>query len=279
MLTIEQARAILKSGLGRAELEFVTSLTAPFYWIVRRSDSKLLVRNGSAFFLDAGEGIFGVTANHVLDGLREDRANYKVVACQLGRELQVDLDQRNRIIDAHAGIDIATFRMSTAEVRSIGKTVLTGHQKAWPPPPPECDKGVYFSGFAGVGTIWFSQDEISFGAVAGGGVASSVSDVDISSLIDGEDLIDLLGSGVPHENFDYRGISGGPMLTVVEHHGLRSWRLAGVIYEGPNPSDDETQAVAGLEMIKARRADFILPDGRLNVDRWNSLQSWSLPWK
>jgi hypothetical protein len=57
-----------------------------------------------------------------------------------------------------------------------------------------------------------------------------VNDSDVSSLIDREDLIDLLGSGVPHENFDYRGMSGGPMLTAVEHHGLRSWRLAGVIY-------------------------------------------------
>jgi hypothetical protein len=30
-LTIEEAKEIMKSGLGKAELEFVTSLTAPLY--------------------------------------------------------------------------------------------------------------------------------------------------------------------------------------------------------------------------------------------------------
>jgi hypothetical protein len=30
-------------------------------------------------------------------------------------------------------------------------------------------------------------------------------------------------------------MSGGPMLTVIETSTIRSWALAGVIYEGPNP--------------------------------------------
>jgi hypothetical protein len=33
MLTIEEAKAIMKAGLGKAELEFVTR--APLYWITR----------------------------------------------------------------------------------------------------------------------------------------------------------------------------------------------------------------------------------------------------
>ena len=58
---------------------------------------------------------------------------------------------------------------------------------------------------------------------------------------------------------------------VIETGVIRSWSLAGVIYEGPNPSPDETQAIAGLEIIRARRAHFILPDGKLDVQRWNQL--------
>ena len=76
---------------------------------------------------------------------------------------------------------------------------------------------------------------------------------------------------VQYSHFDFRGISGGPMLAVVETDKLRSWVLAGVIYEGPNPSDDPEQAIAGLEIIKARRAHFILPDGRLDIPRWEAL--------
>jgi hypothetical protein len=65
-------------------------------------------------------------------------------------------------------------------------------------------------------------------------------------------------------------MSGGLMLTVIQNR-LRSWSLAGVIYHGPNTSADEGQAIAGLELIRARRAHFILPDGRLDVARLKSL--------
>lgn len=82
----------------------------------------------------------------------------------------------------------------------------------------------------------------------------------------------VLGEGMPPENYDFRGISGGPMLSVIECRGLlRSWALAGVIYEGPNPSPDPDEAIGGLEIIRARRAHFILPDGTLDTRRWEKI--------
>jgi len=66
-------------------------------------------------------------------------------------------------------------------------------------------------------------------------------------------------------------MSGGPMLTVVENRGLRSWSLAGVIYQGPNPSGESGSAIAGLEIIKARRSHFILPNGTLDLGRWSAV--------
>jgi hypothetical protein len=116
--------------------------------------------------------------------------------------------------------------------------------------------------------VWHAPWGISFGAVVSSGAASSVSELDVSTLIEREYLIPTLGQGVPPEDFDYRGMSGGVMLTVVDAP-LHSWALAGVIYEGPNPSGDPEQAIAGLNIIKARRAHFILPDGRLDRDRWH----------
>lgn len=63
MLTIEEAKAIMKAGVGLAELQFVTSVAAPLFWVTRnQEDDRLQIRNGSAFFLDAGAGLFGVTA-------------------------------------------------------------------------------------------------------------------------------------------------------------------------------------------------------------------------
>ncbi len=104
----QEARAIMAAGLGRAELEFVTSITAPLYWIIREDERQYRVRNGSAFFLDAGAGPFAVTANHVLDGWHCDRAAGNVVGLQLGHDLQLDLVGKNKVIAAHSGIDIAT---------------------------------------------------------------------------------------------------------------------------------------------------------------------------
>ncbi len=269
MITIEEAKEIMRAGLGRAELEFVTSLTAPLHWIIHEGGKKYKNRNGSAFFLDAGDGPFGVTANHVVEGWRKDCATKKVVECGIGHDLPIDLEKR--LIDAHDKLDLATFRISATEIDSIRKTILTGQQTTWPPPPPQQYKGIYFSGFPGIETISLSPNEISFGVFAGGGVAHSISENDVSSLVERQHLIDVMGKGLPPESYDFRGMSGGPMLTVVEHKGVRSWRLAGVIYQGPNPSDDESQAIAGLEIFKARRADFILPNGKLNIQRWNSI--------
>jgi hypothetical protein len=68
---------------------------------------------------------------------------------------------------------------------------------------------------------------------------------DISSLIEREHLMDVLGTGLPPEKYNFGGMSGGPMLTVVEHKGIRGWRLAGVLYDGPNPSADPAQSIDG----------------------------------
>ena len=264
----KEARAVISAGLGRAELELATSFTAPLYWIIREADGKYRVRNGSAFFLDAGAGPFGVTANHVIDGWRQDRAHGNVVALQLGLDLQLDLEGEHAIIAAHQGLDVATFRITANEIKRIGKQILTGYQKSWPPSPPEQGRGIYYSGFPATETIWLSPRAISFGAAPGGGVASSVSETDISMLIEQQSLIAVMGGGSPPENYNFGGMSGGPVLTVVETSAICSWVLAGVIYEGPNASPDEAQAIAGLEIIRARRAHFILSDGQLDIRRW-----------
>ncbi len=272
VMSEDQARALMGSGLAKAELEFLMSLTVPLFWVLREGEKRFRVRNGSAFFLNVGAGPFAVTAQHVIEQLNQDKHAGNVVAVQLG-ELPLDLAGKNVIIAAHEQLDIATFRITPEEVAALGKTILTGSQQQWPPLPPQQDRGVYFGGFPGTETIWTSPQEISFGALPAGGIASSISEIDVSSLIEREHLIPLLGEGIPPPDYNFGGISGGPMLSVVERNGVRSWALAGVIYEGPNPSPDPEQAVAGLEIIRARRARFICPDGTLDIARWAQLHS------
>lgn len=263
-----EAVRIMAGGLGRAELELATSFAMPLYWIYREGDG-YRVRNGTCFFLDTGHAVFGVTARHVIEQFRKDRQNHRVLTTQISTDpgVSIDFDGTNGIIDEEEIIDIATFRVERGQIERSGKTALRGHQADWPPQPPQQGRGIYYSGYPEIETIWPKPDEINFGAAPASGVATSVSDQNISTQIERQHLTAALGKGIPPENYDFSGLSGGPMLTVVQG-ALRSWRLAGVIIQGPNNRDDpDRPAIAGLEVIRARRADFINPDGTLNRQR------------
>jgi hypothetical protein len=52
--------------------------------------------------------------------------------------------------------------------------------------------------------------------------------------------------------------------------GLFLNALAGVIFSGPNTSSDPREAISNFEVIRARRAYFIRPDGFLDHDLWDS---------
>jgi hypothetical protein len=269
-LSVDEGRALIHGGLGEYELQLVISFCAPLGWRVQAENGDIHSRNGTAFFLDAGGGVFGVTASHVIEGWRQSRKIEDASSLRVagnGYSLQLDWDAR--VIDAHAGIDIATFKIDRQEVKALGKNVLTGFQKQWPPDPPAQRCGIYYCGYPGVGTRQNLPREITFGAACGYGEASSVSEKDISTLIERERSIPLLGRGVHPENFDFGGISGGVMM-MIEQNRIRSWALAGVIYQGPNSSENPDEAIAGLEIIKARRAHFILASGRLDTSRWHT---------
>jgi hypothetical protein len=270
---MDEAKAIIRGGLGEAELRLVASFCAPMYWTVKRG-GELVTRNGTMFFLNTGERIFGVTVCHVIDGWQRSRASEVASPFRIGGDgtsILLD-DWDRRVIDLDQSIDIATFAVTESEAKTIGKTVLTGYQRTWPPSPPSVDRGISYCGCPAILTEQMSVQKVSFVAVPAGGVASSVSEKDVSTLMDREHMISVFAKGLPPENFDFGGISGGAMLAIIETPGgIRSWSLAGVIIQGPNTSDDPNQAIAGLEIIKARRAHFIRADGQLDWVLWRSL--------
>jgi hypothetical protein len=272
--TPRDQRAVLDSGLGKFELELISTFNLPLFWMVPNEDGTARYRNGTAFFLNAGARLFGVTASHVIEGWKRSCAERGTCPLHLSGHREVlPIDLHPRVIDDDPEIDIATFAVTEEEVRLLGKTVLTGAQKVWPPRRPPRDCILYYCGFPGVGTRHHPRGGPLFGALPGMGIATSVSEKSISIQLERQYLVPVLAGGVPPENFDFGGISGGPVIKIVETDtGIRTYALAGIIYQGPNTADDPDQAIAGFEVIRARHADFLLADGRLDRARWSALR-------
>lgn len=269
----QQITALILAGLGEAELKIAASYTAPFFWILRSSDGSEMMKGGSAFFLDTGEAIFGVTAAHVVEECLQDTKLRTFVQCMIGSKLgiPVPFSLGDRLIDGHPGIDIATFWMTPGEIQRAGLEVLRGFYQDWPPPLPQIDRGVTYCGFPGRGRRWLAPKEISFGCMAMAGIASSSNETSISVLIERGHLVQVLGDNSMPEDYDFGGISGGPMIAIVQTPTIRSWMPAGVIIQGPNPSGVINESISGLELIKARPIHFIKPNGEIDVDRWQQI--------
>jgi hypothetical protein len=118
-----EAIALVRGGLGKAELEIAASYTAPFFWILRSSDGSERIKNGSVFLLSTGEGTFAVTAAHVVNECLQDSKLPTFVECMIGSSTgtPVPLYLGDRLIDAHPEIDIATFRLTTEEISRTGR--------------------------------------------------------------------------------------------------------------------------------------------------------------
>jgi hypothetical protein len=212
-----------------------------------------------------------VTAAHVVTEYFEDTKSPRFVQIMLGTDGRVALPivLGDRIIDANAAIDIATFRVSREEVDYVNRNMLRGYVKDWPPKPIELDSPAIYCGFPGVGRRRVQPKEHVHGIVVMAGMVTSVSDACVSIQIEREHLYQIFGDTKMPANFDFGGMSGGPVLAMVQRQDLlRFWKPAGVVFQGPNPTGDIEQSIEGLEIIRIRPIHFIKPDGMLDLERW-----------
>jgi hypothetical protein len=251
--------------LGIIEQKLVASFVAPLFWVEGSATEDKRVFNGTACFVDTGERLFAVTAYHVM---KQHWASSTPLHLS---NLDQDFANGNRLIDSCDDIDLATFEIQHSEIKSIGKDFIRGTNHSWPPSTPQQDQAVCWAGFPVKETLGPENMTIEFGTAMYTGVVASTNERDISVQIETEKGIALLGKGVLPPNYRYSGISGSLLVARTECSGIEGWSLAGIIYEGPNPQDDTAQAITGLEIIKARKSDFIHPDGTLNRSLWNNI--------
>lgn len=276
MPTDQEAREI-----GKAALEFAATIVAPLYWLGLNPDGTPYTRNGTAFFLQTKDALFGVTAAHVIEGWRKHCEQQGKTKIRLGGKegTSTAFDWADRCVDLNPEMDIATFKVSRREIEHINRKLYCGLQTSWPPELPRERQGITYAGYPGRGTRQLSPEAVEFGFVGGTGLISSVSVHNISSLVEREYVEPALGEGIPPENYNYGGMSGGPMLYHLTKDGVFGTALAGVVYSGPNTSDDTSEAIPGFELLRARPALYIRSDGSLDHDLWaaNRFYHWGQP--
>src|SRR5436190_14610274 len=239
--TIDEARQLVQGPFGRALHESIHQYVRPLWWLDGNRNRIDRIRNGTTFYLDCGHGPLGVTAGHVYNEFATHTEHG--ARCRVGAGPASDL--RNRLISRGEETDIATYRVTAEEVRQLGGVILTGYQEGWPPKPAEVNRGLIFAGFPAVERKLLEEQHIEWGIYSALGIASSVSDRDVSCLLERHEWVPTPGAAVPEEGYDLGGMSGAPVLSIV-HGDVVGWRLAGVVYACSREIG---------EIVRAARAD------------------------
>jgi hypothetical protein len=242
--TLADAKRLMEGPLGLELARISGRYVAPMHWrSALRDQSGAAPSTGTTFFIEQRGTFIGVTAGHVFDAFAEEMEQGGACGIGIGA---CRIDLRSRLIARGKVTDIATYRVSHAEVLEAGVVPYSG---AWPPDPPAIGQGLRFAGFPGTDTRSLGNDQFEVGLCTGAGVTDSVSDRDVSCVVRREDMMRIEGLALPEDNFDFAGMSGGMVLALVPQPIL-SWRLVGVIYESS----------IQFEIIKAARADCIRED-------------------
>lgn len=257
----EQAINLCKGDYGKETLKQIAHFAAPIFWEYRGVKGDLRQNNGSIFFVNAGKGIFAVTAKHVFDGYLE-KFNKSIITDfgiipdnyrSPGREI-INIPIHERLIDDDPDLDIATFSVTESEMEEIGSHVIT----AWPPKTPELGFGIGLVGYPGHERTIQGFKEICFSPFPVLGVPDDITDRFITIQFDEEFVVETPGFYTAPPGYETPGMSGGPLLThCVTKGGISFWRLGGVI----------TKDVKQYGILIASRIDHLNKDGTFARNR------------
>lgn len=237
-----QTREASPDAFHRELFGTVQQSTSVLSW----GNSGRVSNNGSVFFIDTGKVLMAVTARHVYHA-------YVEAALKAPHLCYIDnlpFDPIRTFLSEGKDVDIATFRITPAELKTLGELTMP-----WPPIIPEPGKSVILAGWPGVGRSSPAPAKVHFRCYIAMFGVDNVNDLSISMMKPpNSELVDIVGKGLPPAQFDIGGMSGGPIAAVLKTpSGLITWQLSAVIYEGHQT----------FEIFKGARADFIGDDGNV----------------
>jgi len=244
-------------------LEEVTAHTVkvarPLVWLDVREPWPKLLLGGTCFIIRFDVGLIGVTADHVIKAFEETRMRNSGIVSLL-RTVPIDL--MAAIIDRDSNLDIATFRVTEAQLIESEAISLDCRGQGWPPPMPDEGRELSFAGFPTVLKKAAAHDKIRFEAFASLTLAESTTAQEIVAIYDPKrDIRARSAPEIPDLGVNLSGCSGGPVLMHAERKGLHRWFPVALILQGPRATSDGPPRE--YDTFRFRRVDFVNPDGSL----------------
>lgn len=223
----------------------------PIYWFEKNKLTPIL-HSGTITVIKTSRGLFGITAKHVMDVLRDDTKS-KDVGLQIHNAVYDEI--LDRIVDSSSKLDIAIISLDEALLERAGKITTP---LSLPQPNQKINSGdrIMLAGYAGIDRIE-KDTNVDFGLATFMGLANTVTEEQITWKLDREH--GSIPTRVPDlpPNHDLGGMSGGPLISWDENSSsglVRGYLLSGIISEcQPN-----------LEYVVAKRTNFISEDGKIS---------------
>ena len=214
-LTVDEAKRLVAGPFGDELQRLVVShMTWIIFGAQGPNGQTLKRRNGTCFFLRTPTRLFGVSAKHVIAGLKCAQAEDRNIICQIGN---VIMNPVERLISEGIKADIATFEIKDSELEDVGKVPIS----LWPPHPPDRDDtGVVLAGYPAAEVLETRARTLVMGSYSAIGVAQRVTDWQLKCTIEWENIQPSPLGKLPPRNFETGGMSGGPVLTIRETRGI-----------------------------------------------------------
>lgn len=252
----EKAMELMRGPLAEVYRGILRDSCAPLFWYRGRGQNRSILHNGTVTFLQTPQCLLGVTAAHVLRAYFRDAAEGGVTLQLWDAELS-DLEARVISLPQPGSTDIATFRVDERILKDLGKQITP--LSSWPPRAPQEGRGIMLAGYPGTERRERSL-AIDFGLFTAIVIARTVSDRQITWLVEPEEQVPGAAVPPPPPRYGLGGISGGPLITWIESRNyVASYALGGIISEHPDYSENDFS----IERVVACRADLITTAGRV----------------
>lgn len=254
-ISLDKARALLAGDLGDVYRKILSDCCVPMFWYRLDSKHVEIAHNGTLTIVRTPKKTIGITAAHVVYQFARDNKGGQF-RLRLMNEVVADL--LDRVIDISDKRDMATIDLDDGFVQRLGKIPLN----MWPPIPPEEGRGIMISGFPGIERLQPEPHRISWGLFTAIGVARTVSQEQITWLVEPEHQVPNPKIPTPPPLYDLGGISGGALISWFESEAhIVHYRLSGIVTEHPDYKANPD--FPPIERLIAARADSITENGRI----------------